>query len=73
MDKGEYRMNCPECDTKMDEMTEIKWFWRMDYCKKHFLSPAKNCVWKRAENAWKGELVRDEPNEKNQENLRCSG
>lgn len=32
---------------------EEKWFWMMDWCKKHYLPPANTEIWKQAEEAWK--------------------
>lgn len=29
-----------------------KWSWKMDWCRKNFLSPANDWVWSMAERAW---------------------
>ena len=32
---------------------EKKWFWKMEYCRKHRLPPAQSWAWWEAEQAWK--------------------
>ena len=31
---------------------ETKWFWKMNYCKKHGITPAQNEVWDYVEKMW---------------------
>lgn len=39
-------------DTDADKARVAKWFWKMDYCKKHGLAPAQNWMWDIAETKW---------------------
>lgn len=39
-------------DSDADKARTEKWFWKMDYCKKHGLAPAQNAVWDYVETKW---------------------
>ena len=37
----------------MNDSKIFKWFWKMDYCKKHGIPPAQKWAWGEAEKAYK--------------------
>ena len=38
-------------------MSETKWFWMMDYCKKRKIPPAQSWAWNQAEKAYEAILA----------------
>lgn len=37
----------------MNKKNSVKWFWKMDWCKRNNVAPADNYFWELAEEAFK--------------------